>query len=54
MTVFVILIVPAIPVVIVKVADEEASVTLAVAAMVFVLVVLAVHVGGGIGNFDEQ
>jgi hypothetical protein len=47
-------IVPAVPVMTVKVVVEEASATNAVAAMVFVLVVLAVQVGDRIGNFEER
>jgi hypothetical protein len=52
--VWVTVIVPGVPVVIIKVVVEEAEVTVAVATMIFVLVVLAMHVGTGIGNFGEQ
>lgn len=52
--VFVTVIVPAVPEVIVNVVVEDALVTVAVAVIVLVLVVLVVHVGTGIGYFDEQ
>jgi hypothetical protein len=46
--------VPAIPEVIVIVVVEEATVVVAMVVIAFVLVIPAVHVGTGIGYFDEQ
>lgn len=44
----------AVPVITVKVVVEENSVKVVEASIVRVFFVVAVHVGTGIGNFDEQ